>query len=164
MVMPRILSVGADGFLRQQPAPEFESLRGEEQIHGMGPGALEGVRGDVLEVDAEFGATNTPIGFEVRRSAAGKPAATVVIERGTLTVGSARTYIGSLDRYRLRLFLDKGCLEVYVNEGLAALYSPVAADPKDQGIALVGRAGVKPTSLGAWPLRPAKFNLDRFKI
>jgi sucrose-6-phosphate hydrolase SacC (GH32 family) len=79
-------------------------------------------------------------------------------------VGSARTYIGSLDRYRLRLFLDKGCLEVYVNEGLAALYSPVAADPKDQGIALVGRAGVKPTSLGAWPLRPAKFNLDRFKI
>ena len=51
-----------------------------------------------------------------------------------------------------------------MNDGLAALYSPVAADPKDQGIALVGRAGVKPASLRAWPLRPAKFNLDRFKI
>ena len=88
MLMPRILSIGADGFLRQQPAPEFESLRGEEQIRGGGPSALEGVRGDVLEVDAEFGATNTPIGFEVRRSAAGRPAATVVIERGTLTVGT----------------------------------------------------------------------------
>jgi beta-fructofuranosidase len=63
MVLPRILSVGADGFLRQQPAPEFESLRGEEQIHGMGPGALEGLRGDVLEVMPSL-ARPTPIGFE----------------------------------------------------------------------------------------------------
>jgi beta-fructofuranosidase len=29
MVMPRILTVGEDGYLRQAPAPEFEMLRGE---------------------------------------------------------------------------------------------------------------------------------------
>jgi hypothetical protein len=28
MTMPRILSIGPDGYLRQQPAPEFDSLRG----------------------------------------------------------------------------------------------------------------------------------------
>jgi hypothetical protein len=77
-----------------------------------------------------------------------------------LTVGSARTYIGSLDRYRLRLFLDKGCLEVYVNDGLAALYSR-AADRRTS-IALVGRAGV--TDVARCRPLVREFNLDRFKI
>ncbi len=164
MLMPRILSMGEDGFLRQLPAPEFESLRGEELIRGQGARALDGVRGDVIEVEAEFAAAKSACGFEVRRSAAGKPAATVRIERGVLSVGDARTYIGSGGRYRLRLFLDKGCLEAYVNDGYAALYSPVAANPKDQGIAVIGPPGAMPASLRAWPLRSAKFSLDRFRI
>jgi len=175
MVMPRILSIGADGFLRQQPAPEFERLRGEERTLQAGPLAesplvLNGVPGDTLEVEAEFsGAGAAAFGFEVRRSPEGKPAAVVAIERGTLAVGSARTYIGSLDRYRVRLFVDRGCLEVYVNDGFAALYSPVAAAPRDQGIAVFGRAGgprgaaARLESFRAWPLRGAKFDVSRFK-
>ena len=176
MAMPRILSVGADGFLRQRPAPEFETLRGGVRTLPAGPLGerplvLDGVPGDTLEVEAEFsGPGAAAFGFEVRRSPEGKPAAVVAIERGTLVVGSARTYLGSSERYRLRLFLDKACLEVYVNEGSAALYNPVLASPKDQGFAVFARpggargSGARLESFRAWPLRPARFDLSRFKV
>lgn len=176
MVMPRILSIGADGFLRQLPAPEFESLRGKEKTLPAGPLpesplVLDGVGGDALEVEAEFsGGGAAAFGFEVRRSEEGNPAAVVAIERGTLAVGSARTYLGRVDRYRMRLFVDKACLEVYVNDGLAALYSPLAATPKDQGFAVFSRAGgsrgagARLEAFRAWPLRPAMFDLSRFKL
>jgi len=176
MVMPRILSLGADGFLRQHPAPEFESLRGEEKTFpafplGDSPRQLEGLSGDTLEILAEFSSSGFgSFGFELRRSPEGKPAAVAAIERGSLIVGAARTYVGMHERYRLRLFLDKGCLEAYVNDGFAAVYCPVAATPKDQGIALFARASgprggaVRLESLKCWPLKPARFDLSRFKI
>jgi sucrose-6-phosphate hydrolase SacC (GH32 family) len=176
MVLPRILSVGADGFLRQRPAPEFESLRREEKTLpagplGESPLVLGGVPGDALEVEAEFsGGGSAAFGFEVRRSPEGKPAAVVAIERGTLAVGNARTYLGNSERYKVRLFLDKACLEVYVNDGAVALYSPVAATPRDQGFAVfAGPGGARGSaarleSFRAWPMRPAKFDLSRFKV
>jgi hypothetical protein len=70
----------------------------------------------------------------------------------------------------MRLFLDKRCLEVYVNGGAVALYNFVDAQPEDQGIAVFGRAGNRPTagvrleSLKAWPMKPAAFSLDHFRV
>jgi beta-fructofuranosidase len=175
MTIPRILSIGSDGFLRQQPAPEFASLRGEMKTLaaeplGSEPRLVDGGSGDTLEVEAEFAGGATAFGFEVRRSADGKPSAVVSVEGGNLVVGSARTYIGRPARVKLHLFLDKGCLEVYVNDGQAALYSPLAADPKNQGFAVFGRAGRGPDggarleSCRAWPLKPARFDMERFRL
>ena len=174
MTMPRVLSIGADGFLRQQPAPEFQSLRGEVKTVpsvslGENPLVLDGFPGDAVEIEAEFStASFSGFGFEVRRSAAGKPALTIAVQRGTLTVGNARAYVGNAERYKLCLFLDKRCLEVYVNDGSVALYSSVDARPEDQGLAVFApklpQSTARLESLRAWPMKTALFNLDRFHV
>jgi len=176
MTMPRILSIGSDGFLRQNVPPEFSTLRADAKIFpgaqlGDTPLPLEGILGDSAEIEAEFSAGNfSAFGFEVRRSAAGRPAITIAIERGNLSVGNARAYVGNAERYKIRLFLDKRSLEVYVNEGTVALYNFVEAPPEDQGIAVFARAGNRPSaavrleSLKAWPMKAASFNLDRFHV
>jgi beta-fructofuranosidase len=189
MVMPRLLSVGADGLLRQIPAPEFEKLRGQAIAvadREIPPGTVAPVdelRGDALEIDAEFvmgGAGE--VGFDLRRSPDGKPGVTVRIARnGSLSVGTVRMPISrALERYRLRVFLDKRVIEVYVNDGEAALYSTVDAGPQDLGVAIVanapsgrgfgaGRGNVpagpsRVQSFRAWPMNPASFSLERFKV
>jgi len=185
MVMPRILSIGADGFLRQEVPAEFTKLRGAVKTFQSGPlgetpMVLDGVAGDAVEVEAEFTAGNfSTFGFEVRRSPSGNPAAVVTIQRETLTVGNARAYVGNAERYKLHLFVDKRCLEVYVNGGAVALYSAVDAKPEDTSLAVFGRTantgfgnaganranpGVRLESLKAWPMSSASFDLNRFHV
>jgi len=137
--------------------------------------ALDGVSGDALEIEAEFSGAGT-YGLELRRSADGKPSVTISISRGILTVGNVSTNIGNTSRYSLRIFLDKCCVEAYVNDGLAAIYNPFLASRADQGIAVFGqpqpagsRGGVavqspRLESLKIWPMKPAVFNLDRFQV
>lgn len=189
MVMPRILSIGSDGLLRQTPAPEFEGLRGapaaipDGEI-GLGTVMpLDQLRGDALELEAEFVMGSAgDVGFDLRRSTDGKPGVTVRIARnGTLSVGPIRTPISrALDRYRVRVFLDKRVVEVYVNDGEAALYGTVDAGPQDLGVAIVANAptgrgfgggrGTAPAgparvqSFRAWQMKPAEFSLARFKV
>jgi len=183
MVLPRILSVGPDGFLRQQVPVEFESLRRNGRTFpprplGNEPMVLEGVRGDAIELQAEFTADDSStFGFEVRRSAAGKAAAIVTFQRGMLSVGNVRTYVGNSDRVKVRLFVDKRCFEVYVNDGAVALYTALDAAPEDRGIAVFARepqfslqqstenrrvGNVKLESLQIWEMEPATFSLDHF--
>jgi beta-fructofuranosidase len=182
MVMPRILSIGADGALRQHVPAEFTSLRGPVKTFADlsltgDPRVLEGVRGDALEIQAEFVVNGfAAFGFELRPSAAEAPSTVVTLQRGMLTVGGTRTYIGTADRYAVRLFLDKRSLEVYVND-TAALYSALDASPATRAVAVFGRAGqsdfspargegpppVRLEALHAWPMAAASFSLDRFK-
>jgi len=186
MTIPRILSIGSDGFLRQQPPSGIQTLRGPAKVFsggplGDGPLVLDGVPGDAAEIEAEFSASNfASYGFEVRRSASGQPGVTVMVRRGMLSVGNAHTYVGNAERCKLRLFLDKRCLEVYVNDGTVALYSAVEASPDDQGLAVFARTAnpglgnpgganrppvsVRLESLKAWPMKPASFSLDRFHV
>jgi beta-fructofuranosidase len=188
MVMPRIVSISADGLLRQVPAPEFETLRDApvdvpaREIELGTPVPIEQIRGDTLEVEAEFvmgGAGE--VGFDLRRSADGKTGASVRIARnGWLSVGSVRAPISrALERYRVRVFLDKRVIEVYVNDGEAALYSTIDAGAQDLDIAVVanapagrgfggGRGGptgpARLQSCRAWQMKAADFSLTRFKV
>jgi len=192
MVMPRILSLGPDGFLRQHVPAEFTQLRGTMKTFQSGPISssasaapgesvmvLDGIPGDTLEIEAEFSARNpAAFGFQLRRSSSGRAAAVVSIQRGTLTIGNARAYVGNAERYKVRLFIDKRCLEVYVNDGAVAVYTAVDARPEDRGIAVFARAGgggfgsatdrstanVQLESLKAWPMSSASFTLDHFHV
>jgi sucrose-6-phosphate hydrolase SacC (GH32 family) len=184
MTLPRILSIGADGYLREQVAPEFAMLRGEAKRVTAAPLTdealvLEGISGDVLEIEAEFAAGNrSAFGLELRRSGSGRPAFLIAVQRGILSVGNYRIYIGYHDRYKLSVFLDKRCVEVFLNDGFAAVYSAVEADRADQGIAVFSRASapslgasgrgpaapVRLESLTVWPLKPAVFSLGRFHV
>ena len=192
MTLPRILSIGPDGFLRQQPPMEFETLRGapinvppRDLVAGT-PAVLDGPQGDSFEFTADVllgGAGEA--GFDLRRSATGKAGVEIRIARpGTLVVGTARTPISrGLDRYRLRVFADRRVVEAYVNDGEAAIFTTIDAADGDQSIAAIAQAA-PPRAGGAgfggrggapagnarvenmrfWPLKPAQFSLEHFKL
>jgi beta-fructofuranosidase len=197
MTLPRILSLNGAGYLRQQPAVEFDQLRGNPVVESAldlspdQPLVLERIQGDCLEIRAEIvmnGAAE--VGFDLRRATDGRAGASVRINRmsGSLFVGSVRAAIPrGAERYSVRLFLDKGVLEVFVNDGDAAVYTTLDAGPKDLGVAVTaaeplgrgGRAGGTPPgggrgaaplgharieSLTAWPMKPAVFSLEHFRI
>jgi beta-fructofuranosidase len=192
MTLPRLLSVGPDGFLRQQPATEFEMLRdGPVDVPTLDlppstPMVINGVQGDSFEFVADIvlgGASE--VGFDIRRAPDGKNGATIRIARpGTLVVGNARASISrGLDRYRVRVFADKRVLEVYVNDGEAVIFGTiepaegraVAAiaqplPPRGGGPGGAGRGPTGPTgnarieNMRFWQMKPAAFSLDRFAL
>ncbi|HXJ40944.1 MAG TPA: glycoside hydrolase family 32 protein [Bryobacteraceae bacterium] len=173
MVMPRILSIGPDGYLRQQPAREFEQLRGAAVAVAAMPlsekrAVIPGVRGNRFELEVEVAPGRASVaGLELRRSEAGKAGVSVTISSdGILKVGDASTLVGRNDRYKVRVFLDKRVLEVYVNDGLAAIYYGVVnAGPEDVGVAAFARgAGARLAGGTMWPLKAAEFRLDRFRV
>ncbi len=170
MVLPRILSIGPDGFLRQQPAPEFETLRGEVVSSAAmpltaAPVPLPGFHGDAMELEVELtlgGARTAAI--ELRLPGAERPAAVISVSQdGVLTAAGARTLIGRADRYKLRLFVDRSVFEVYANDGLAAVYNTLSgAVGNFQASVSAQGEGARLLSARAWPMNPAQFTLDRF--
>jgi beta-fructofuranosidase len=191
MVLPRILSIGADGLLRQEPAQEFEALRGQPvtragfEVPAGTPVPVDQVSGDCLELRADvLPGRASEVGFDLRCGTDGKPGISVRIVRpGTLVVGSVRAALSrGLDRYKLRIFLDKRVAEVYVNDGEAAVFSTIDASTQDTAIAAVaqqsagrGRAGggtpmnapaaaPRIEGLTVWPMRPARSSLDHFAL
>jgi sucrose-6-phosphate hydrolase SacC (GH32 family) len=187
MAMPRILSIGTDGYLLQRPAPEFQTLRKSPIEFPALPlrkeaSALEGIRTDCAEIEGVFTGEGT-FGFEFRRSNAGDKGVVVSIETGLggsyLSVGSRRAYLGSAELYRLRVFLDKRCIEVFVNDGVVALYNWFDAGPENLNIAVFGEVSNRPSggfsrlpapvpprleSCRIWPMKAASFSLDRFQV
>jgi beta-fructofuranosidase len=172
MALPRILTIGPDGFLRQQPAPEFEKLRGsaiagEAMQLTSTPAAIRGVRGDCmeLELDVALGKA-TEVRLDLRCSSSGKVGASIRITRdGMLAFGKASTLLGINDRYRMRVFLDKRVFEVYANDGLAALYGVTDAGRNDLDVAISARGeGAELKALKAWQMKPAEFDLSRFRL
>jgi hypothetical protein len=146
------------------------------------PVQINGVAGDALELEADLvmGAA-AEMGFDLRCSAAGKAGISVRVNRGggVLSVGTARAAIRrGLERYRVRIFLDKRVAEVYVNDGEAALYTTIDAAPQDLGVAAISQVGpargrgaapapsvpARVESLRSWPMKPAAFNLARFRV
>jgi beta-fructofuranosidase len=192
MTLPRILSIGDDGFLRQVPAPEFETLRGPTVNEGpieLTPGepvSLKRIQGDALELKADVViGSAAEVAFDLRRSADGKAGISVRISRtGLISVGAVQLQVSrALERYSLRIFLDRSVVEVYVNDGEAAVFGTVDAGPADLGVAVTaqaaagrgnaggagGRGQAAPVaprieSLTAWPMKSAQFSLEHFHL
>jgi beta-fructofuranosidase len=177
MTMPRVLSIDEDGFLRQNPAPEFETLRGD--VRSMNAAPLDPkplplgdpFGGDSMEIEAAFTLEQAAaVGIRVRISGAGKPGASkaageIVYTQGNgmFSVGAASAPIGRQKQVRMRIFLDKGVVEAFANEGAAAIFAPLQAGPADLGVEVFARGGkARLDSLRAWPLKPARMSLERF--
>jgi sucrose-6-phosphate hydrolase SacC (GH32 family) len=182
MTLPRVLSLDAEGYLRQNPIRETETLR--EPIRTFperNPGssaAIEGVATDCAEIEAVFAGDGT-FGLELRRSAEGKAGIVVSVQTGSrgayLNVGDKRAFLGYSDRYKLRVFLDKRCMEVFANDGAAAIYMWLDAPVTAKGIGAFGQVANKPVfpggktpapprleSLKVWPMKSATFSLEHF--
>jgi beta-fructofuranosidase len=180
MTLPRILSIDSEGALRQNPAPEFEKLRGALRMSSPAPlegkaVPLDGISGDCLEIEAEFDVGRaTGVGLRLRCSAAGRAGAVVKYHTdgtgpyangGTFAIGTAGAVLGRQRNVRMRVFLDKRVIEAYVNDGAVAIFSVVDAGPEDLGVEAFASGGTaRLVSLKAWPLKPAAFSLERFRI
>ena len=165
-VMPRILTIGSNGHLRQNPAPEFEALRGEPQIQQ--PASINDtslsskISGDCLELQAQFTVNDAAqVGLRLR----GGTEIAYNAKTSILTIGAARKMIGTDKTIRLHVYLDKRVIEVYVNDGDAAIFTTVDGGPNDLAIEAFAKGGnARLDSLTAWPLKPARFSLEGFNV
>ena len=65
----------------------------------------------------------------------------------------------------MRVFLDKGVVEAFANDGEAAIFVPLHAGPRSWGWEVFARGGeARLDSLRAWPLKPARMSLERFHV
>jgi beta-fructofuranosidase len=174
MTMPRVLSIDEDGFLRQNPAPEFETLRGD--VRSMNAAPLdtkplplgETFAGDSMEIEAAFTLEQAAaVGIRLRVSGESKAAGEIVYTQGNglFSIGGAGAPIGRQKQVRMRVFLDKGVVEAFANDGAAAIFAPLRAGPADLGVEVFARGGkARLDSLRAWPLRAARMSLERFHV
>jgi beta-fructofuranosidase len=175
MTMPRVLSIDEEGFLRQNPAPEFETLRGD--VLSMPAGPLEAkplalggsFAGDCLEIEAAFTLEQAAaVGIRVRAPAGGGKAGAEIVYtpgNGSFSVGAAAAPVGRQKQVRMRVFLDKGVVEAYANEGMAAIFAPLRAGPADLAVEVFARGGkAHLDSLRVWPMKAARMSLERFHV
>jgi len=173
--LPRVLSLGDDGMLRQRPADEVEGLR-RDHVLDEGPRGLDDERyspdaaGRTLEVDLEVSLENASA-FELSVfESAGRDERTAVryTRESELVVdrsASSRERVGAADTQRmavtsydaplsLRAFLDGSVIELYANDRhcLTSRVYP-AADSTGMSVAAVdGRASLD--ALEVWELEP----------
>jgi sucrose-6-phosphate hydrolase SacC (GH32 family) len=159
--LPRILTMAADGHLRQDPPVELSQLRG--QAHNLqdvklnnATNHLDAPRGDTLELSVEFQAGDAKqFGLMLRCSDAGAPGVLVSFDGREIEVAGAKSKL-SLDegKLRLRVFLDRSVLEVYANEQ-ACFSRVIYPGERDLGLAVFARGGTATVrSLEAWSMKP----------
>ena len=137
--LPRVLSMRPDGRLGMEPVPELRNLRGKHRrfasidLTPESSGMLKGIRGDCLEIVAEFEVQGAKsLGLKVRHSPGGKEETLIVYdnERKRLGLDATRSSLGagvhrdarwdSLELrpgelLRLHVFLDRSVIEVFAN-------------------------------------------------
>ena len=162
--LPRVLTIGADGLLRQEPVPELQKLR-EQHIRldalnlKNGGHVIEEPGGETLEILAVFepGDAET-IGLKLRRSDDGRKAITISYDGRTLdVVGTAVPFklAGDEKTLTLHVFLDKTVMEVFVNGGRECVTKVIYSGEQDLGLELFatgGRAMVR--SVDIWRIKP----------
>lgn len=176
--LPRVLTLGRDGKLASEPAPEVESLRGKHQQWAqleVGPDALlpiECTKGDGIELAAELDPGRTArCGLSVRRSPKASEETRIIFDREAeqLIVDCERSSknkavakaahttafrLAKREPLKLRVFLDGSVVEVYAN-GRACLTSriyPTQANSVGLGLFAQG-AAAKLERLDVWHMR-----------
>lgn len=178
--LPRLFSLHDDGELKIEPAPELESLRYDERRHtDLNVSAarelkLDDIRGDSLELRLliEPGSAKE-FGLAVRCSPDGEEQTPIVLSLPKQTLRTELTKSGAEGNFkditeqvapmplkagepvRVRVFLDRSILEVFVNErqGLTQRIYPARKD--SVGVKLFTRDGeMTVKSLEAWKMMP----------
>ena len=161
--LPRELSLADDGSLRMKPLRELETLRhderatGEIALTGDGVTVLDGIAGDTLELEVVFSKPQAQEygvvlfcddavkrGIEIGHGAG----------RKTLTIDSTEPPFELADGedLTLRIFVDKGMVEVFANDRQAAVawHEPT---PERLRVGLVSRGGGVNARTIAWQMR-----------
>ncbi|HEX2746458.1 MAG TPA: GH32 C-terminal domain-containing protein [Verrucomicrobiales bacterium] len=145
--LPRELSLPADGKLRIKPLRELEQLRGPEKrltdirVSPEKPALLAGGAGGTLELEVIFEpGTAKNLGLHIHCNAEGKEGFPILVSpaQKTLTCGTitAPFDLPAGEELRLRVFLDKGIVEVFANDRQAMVATHRAA-ADHSGVSLV---------------------------
>ncbi|MBU6398986.1 MAG: glycoside hydrolase family 32 protein [Verrucomicrobia bacterium] len=161
--LPRVLTIGADGDLRQTPAPELKKLRGA-RLHranvplSSSPHALGVLKQNTVEILAEVDPGDASlVGLRLKRSDNALGAINISYDGTQIEVAGVKapfTLPAAERRLRLHVFLDKSLLEVFVNDRVcvARVVDPGPANLSAAFFAEGGRATIR--SLDLWQLRP----------
>jgi beta-fructofuranosidase len=176
LALPRVLTLGPDDRPRMQPVPELASLR-RAPFRLSQPLALKndgqvvaGLRGDTLELIARFRAGSAQtFGLRVRRSDDGARAVPIVWRDGRIVVAKDTPKFPcsypldpSTREIVFRVFLDKGMLDVCVDDGRVFESRVHQAPLADLGVEVLAERGEATLlSLEAWRLAPARIAHDR---
>lgn len=141
--LPRMLSIGDDGRLRQQPVPELQKLRGRHaQIAPCelrdASQRLPDVNVTQCEIRAQFELQGTrDCGLKVRYSPDPRNGIIIRYDGAMLHVGEGHIPL-KLDEktnlLTLHVFLDRSVLEVFVNDGQWCSTQVIAAPTDAQGV------------------------------
>lgn len=174
--LPRTLEFDGQ-HLRQEPLPEFESLRGKRETQRnvtIKPGATGHIRtqANAVEIDAEFEPGDAQrFGLKLRVSGDGARFVRVWFDTATgdygvdgqvLYKGSGPSYLAKGQRVRIRAFVDKQVIETFVN-GQTCTTIALVKDPKTSqpaladGLDLFSEGGTaRCTRLDVWKMKPVK--------
>ena len=163
MSLPRIRSLGPDGALHHRPAPELEHLRGahthlSERILRPGDAnPLAGIRGDCLEIDLVVEPNETDaFGLRLRHSPGGEEEAILRCDVAAGSIAFDLTHAGRkvgspspaeraplpAERpLRLRVFLDRSVIEVFVNDSVVLSTRIYPTRPDSLGLELFAEGG-----------------------
>ena len=160
--LPRVLSLGADGSLRQEPLPELRRLRSnyvkiQPFMLNRCPQIMQDVKGDTLEMIIEIQPGDArACGVRLRRSAEGISAITIRFHDNVLDVSGAAAPLHLKDnggKLALHIFLDKSVMEVFAN-GRACGTRVIYPATNDLGVEVFAEGGeITVNSIDAWTMR-----------
>ncbi|MFN8479321.1 MAG: glycoside hydrolase family 32 protein [Kouleothrix sp.] len=178
MSLPRVLSVGPDGQVCMQPAPELMALRSEHIQHRAIEVAanqvlvLPNVSGDALELQAELVPAadgccgvlvrHAPDSTEQTRILYNAAAQQVIVDRARAsldqstdrTAHTAPLQRGPGEPVRFHIFLDRSVLEVFVNGRISITTRIYPTRPDSLGVAVFAERGATQLlQFDAWQLQ-----------
>ena len=177
--LPRVLWLGEDRTLRMAPPEELEQLRyapvrvGPMTIAEEAEFPWEDVAGRDLELEIEMSSDNaTAFGLHVCRSPDGEERTSIYYDsdeeklcidtrksgsdRGPLSVEGGPFKLCSGESLRLRVFIDRSIVEVFVNDRQAVMRRIYPMRSDSMGVAFFSRGG--PASVhraSAWKMGPS---------
>ena len=171
LTIPRVLELDDNKRLIQKPISEMKKLRGaktsyqniaikDETIE------LDGINGDVLELITEFELSDVEkCGVKLRCAPDGSEETVISYNRATGKLsfdrtnsgqgedGIRRCQLGDIEELKLRFFVDRSSIELFVNQGQKVFTTRVYPQQSSQGIKFFAQNGaVKLQQVKKWEL------------
>jgi sucrose-6-phosphate hydrolase SacC (GH32 family) len=162
--LPRELSLDDDGMLEIRPLRELAQLRTHQKevrditIKSGDTQVLEGMEGDTIELEVVFDAPQaSEFGLRILANAKGENGFKIAsgTDRETITLDYVEPpfKLKEGEDLTLRIFIDKGMIEVFVNDRQAAV-AWHEYEPENQHIALYANGGeVKVNKVTCWSMK-----------
>ena len=159
LAMTRECTMSDDGEILQWPIREMKKLRGKKtkvapfNLYGNSK-VIEGIKGDSVEIVAEIKPGSAKaFGLKVHLSDDRSRYSIIRFEGESLMIGSKRRSYKADETVKLRVFVDKGCLDVFTGDGLVAETRLMYPQDGDYGVSFFAEGGdISVKLLEAWEM------------